>query len=584
MEAQSYTAEERRAANQVWAAAGAYGFEPLFLARNTDGTVDFYMNCIVGLVHKYYGDALIREVFRSWEGDLRQSQLDDLSWLYLEQAVYTLELPRRPVLAQLRRDHADYFFGIQYKLSRQEWMAKNQLVYTLQADRWHAVQGRRPPVMTPYERMLAQALAPDTPPQPEQLKAALLAVFAKAALFDGKVHPKVGLHLHLEGVLAALATKTLPTQMIKTDRLTVEHSGSVDAGGSGPVVDKRLARITLKQNAAEDRAYIESCFGRSLYPPERLRKAEQELCTGAHLGCHLWFAAGVPSPEQAPTAEARHLAEQAQLQAERNRSYDAKNLELHRSVVLRLTEQIRNCILVHQQPNARIARSGNLDPERVWRAPLLDDSRVFRCAEEENHPAFTVDLLLDGSASRLHCQEVLAAQGSILAQSLTACGIPVRVSSFCSLRGYTVLRVLKSFSEKQLQGINRYFASGWNRDGLALRAAGDLAAFDPGPAPRHLLILLTDASPNDSRRVPPSPSEPLGCDYGGSFGVADAAAEVRALRRKGLRVCAVFMGEDSAVSSAEQIYGKNFARIRGMDQLAHAAGRLIQNEIRELGD
>ena len=53
MEAQSYTAQERRAANQVWAAAGEYSFEPLFLARNTDGTVDFYMNCIVGLVHKY---------------------------------------------------------------------------------------------------------------------------------------------------------------------------------------------------------------------------------------------------------------------------------------------------------------------------------------------------------------------------------------------------------------------------------------------------------------------------------------------------------------------------------------------------
>ena len=43
MDAQSYTAQERRAANQVWAAAGAYGFEPLFLARYTDGTTDFYM-------------------------------------------------------------------------------------------------------------------------------------------------------------------------------------------------------------------------------------------------------------------------------------------------------------------------------------------------------------------------------------------------------------------------------------------------------------------------------------------------------------------------------------------------------------
>ena len=94
MDAQSYTAQERRAANQVWAAAGAYGFEPLFLARNTDGTIDFYMNCIVGLVHKYYGDVLIRDIFSAWEGDTRQPMLDDMAWLYLENAAYRLELPR----------------------------------------------------------------------------------------------------------------------------------------------------------------------------------------------------------------------------------------------------------------------------------------------------------------------------------------------------------------------------------------------------------------------------------------------------------------------------------------------------------
>ena len=496
---------------------------------------------------------------------------------------YRLELPRRPVLEALRFAHADYFFAIQYKLSRQEWMAKNQLVYSMQAARWRAVQGRTPPVLTPYEKNLDAALSPETPPKPDELKAALLAVYAKFELFNGTVHQKAGLHLHLDGLLASLMTRTMPTQMIKTDRVTVEHSGSVDASGSGIHADKRLAHITLRQRAEEDRAYIESCFGRSLYPPERLRKAEQELCTGEHLGCHLWFASGVPSPEQAPTPEAKHLAEQAQLQAERNRAYYSKNLELHRSVVLRLTEQIRNCILVHQQPNARVARSGNLDPERVWRT-VMDDDRVFRCAEEENHPSFTVDLLLDASASRLHCQEVIAAQGSILAQSLAACGIPVRVSAFSSLRGYTVLRVLKHFKDKQWQGVNQYFASGWNRDGLALRAAGDLLDFDPGPAPRHLLILLTDASPNDSRRIPPTAQNPLGCAYEDAAGVADTAAQVRTLQRQGVRVSAVFMGEDSSAGAATQIYGKNMARIRGMDQLARAAGRLIQNEIRELGD
>ena len=44
---------------------------------------------------------------------------------------------------------------------------------------------------------------------------------------------RAALHLHLDGLLAKLATKAMPTQMIKTDRVTVEHSSSVDAVGGG---------------------------------------------------------------------------------------------------------------------------------------------------------------------------------------------------------------------------------------------------------------------------------------------------------------------------------------------------------------
>ena len=94
----------------------------------------------------------------------------------------------------------------------------------------------------------------------------------------------------------------------------------------------------------------------------------------------------------------------------------------------------------------------------------------------------------------------------------------------------------------------------------------------------------TCALPIYSRRIPPSAENPLGCGYEDAAGVADTAAQVRALQRMGIRVSAVFMGEDSSAGAATQIYGKNMARIRGMDQLARAAGRLIQNEIRELGD
>lgn len=124
---------------------------------------------------------------------------------------------------------------------------------------------------------------------------------------------------------------------------------------------------------------------------------------------------------------------------------------------------------------------------------------MFRCSEEENQPSFTVDLLLDASASRLHCQEVIAAQGTILAQSLAALRHPGAGQQLLQPAGLYGSAGAQGLCGQKPQGINQYFASGWNRDGLALRAAGDLVSFDPGPAPRHLLILLTDASPNDSR-------------------------------------------------------------------------------------
>ena len=62
----------------------------------------------------------------------------------------------------------------------------------------------------------------------------------------------------------------------------------------------------------------------------------------------------------------------------------------------------------------------------------------------------------------------------------------------------------------------------------------------------------------------------------------DTAEEVRALRQQGIRVAAVFMGENASAPDARTIYGQDLVRIQRMDQLATAAGKLIQEEIREL--
>ena len=580
---QHYSAQQRRALNQIWTAAEEYGFDPMFMAFHTDKTPDLYMNCIVGTVRRQYGPKMPRELFGSWAGDRRQSMLDELAWLALESAAFAREVVQRPILAELRRAHAADFFGQEYKLSRQEWMAKNQLVYTLQTARWAEVLGRKPPLLSPYERRLHESLRCGAELDADALAAAVRSALAASGLFNGSVRERSPLRLHFDGKWALALTRLLPTEIVHTDVVTVGRSSGAAAGGDGAKLDIRRAKFRLNENAETDRQYIESCFGVSLYKPEELAAMEQSLCTGDHQGCHLWITAGIPNPESAHSGESRRLTEDAALQYQRNQEAFAKDIDLNRSAILRLTEQIRSCMQVHSQMEEEPSRAGQLNGPRVWRAAVLKDGRVFLRQNAVDRPGFSVDLLLDASSSRLHCQEVISAQGVILAQSLEQCGIPVRVSSFCSLRGYTILRVLKRFEDKNgSRRAFRYFASGWNRDGLALRAAGELLKNTPGE--RHLLLLLTDASPNDSHRIPPNGKNPLGRDYSDRAAVEDAAQEVRALRRRGVRVAAVFMGENSSVPAAEEIYGRSLARIRSMDQLAGAAGTLIQNEIRELSD
>ena len=316
----------------------------------------------------------------------------------------------------------------------------------------------------------------------------------------------------------------------------------------------------------------------SLVPIARRVQTEE---SNKYYDCVLDYASLRAMARQSEMSEDEWLDLFRSLGVEKAALGEASALDLHQSALARLSEQIRNCLLVHQQPARVPARQGWLDGTRVWREPVLHDDRVFLRNDEESRPGFAVDLMLDASASRLHCQETIAIQGYILAKSLAACGIPVRVTSFCSLRGYTVLRILKDFSDRNGErNVFNYFAAGWYRVGLARRGACELIR--SAPAEKHLLLLLTDASPDDSNKILPSGKIPLSRDYDGQVGVDDTAEEVRTLRTQGVRVAAVFTGENTSVPAANTIYGRDLARIRRMDQLAAAAGRLIQDEIREL--
>lgn len=574
-----YSPEQRRALNLIWAAAGRYDLDPPFMAFDPNGQPNFYFNCIVGLAAKWLDMARLETFFASYAGSTRQELFDELVWLGLENCVYEKELPVRPVLSTLRQQYAETFFAHQRSMSRQQWMAKNNQVYEQQEARWAPLAHRHGPLLTPRGRDLTRALALPGTLDTDGVISSLQEILHKFFLFSGS-DPVRRLHaLHFKGMWAALLTKLLPTEVRHTDQLMLRQSSQLQDGAVQPASKALMAHHLSTRRAEADRAYMETCFGRSLYNDHDLAALEQNLCTGNHRTCHLWITRGEPSPNRPPNPESKQLALDAARQRQQNLDFYAKNSQLYASSIRRLCEQLEHALHSYSQPQPVRARTGRLNSRRVWRAPCLHDPSIFLRETDEIQPDLSVDLLLDASASRMDSQEIIAAQGYILAESLRRCGVKVQIFAFRSLRGYTVMQLLKGYKDPGCRSIFDYFAAGWNRDGLALRTAAHLADSD---CKHRLLLILTDASPNDSQKLPPSGGIPVSRDYSEKAAVADTAAEVQALRKQGFQVGAIFFGLTRDVPSLKLIYGRDFVRIQKIDQLAGAVGSLLQMQLREM--
>lgn len=131
----------------------------------------------------------------------------------------------------------------------------------------------------------------------------------------------------------------------------------------------------------------------------------------------------------------------------------------------------------------------------------MGEQRIFTRRSDSQPGELSVDILLDGSASQNRQQEKLAARLYHRGEPFSRCRIPVRVTAFCSVSGCTVLRILRDYDKpEENDRVFDYVAAGWNRDGLALRAMAWLMR--KAVSQNRLLLVLSDASPNDDQRIP----------------------------------------------------------------------------------
>lgn len=556
--------QEQRAKNIIWNAAGDYSFLPDFLSFDENGEADLYFNSIIGSVHRYYDYTLFHDLFlrmgRMPEAELYRS----LFWLGLEKCTYEKALPDRPALEKLRYDYAGRVAAHAVSYWDQELFDRLNTAHFSYILGETARLGRK-------ERKLLAALEFDTSMDTDAIVNAMCTLLkrffhCRLPRLDEKNRRfrlpirfrRIALHGSLVSDISSENSGTAPTARRElTFYLPILYAGT------------KYGRL---------QTWLEQNFGTSIYSSKERRELEHDLCTEGHRNCHLHVTRGNFRKETSLRPSSQYMA--MMHQKERNLCFHQEHLSQNMLNISRLTDRIRNVLQFDSGQFPMQSRTGRLIPERIWRAAYLHDGRIFQKTEPCEKGSLSVDILLDASASQRDRQEQIASQGYIIAESLTRCGLPVRVCSYCTTNGCTILHMFRDYEEPQNnRNIFEYYATGWNRDGLAIRITG--RRLMESSCENRLLIILSDCSPNDDHRIFSKESRlPFYHDYGGKYGILDAAREVSRLRHAGVSVLAVCTGREKDLAAARQIYGKDVVWARSEERFADAVGYLIQEKIR----
>lgn len=562
--------QQKRALNIIWNCAGSYDFQPDFKAYDSEGRAELYWNCIIGAARKHYDYAQFVPLFQSFEQYEDGDEYEALFWLGLENAVFQKELPTRPALAPLRIKYARA--AVKALAGRDDYMLYDALAHA----HFARILGDKAP-LNGYDEKLLTELEFSPYMTTEEIVSRTNELFTRWFQINTQRRKK-----EKHSLITPLAKKRGKRRASSTVRKfalgLAEHPQNAYGGSAAGQGSKEL---NTKLTESELRAFMEAKYGKSAFTPQETRELEKALCTGHHAMCHILFTRG----ERADISQIQNgfeaLSRQREAaQIEKNRADYARHTAQNRIAIAKLTDKIQNSVLMHLHPSPVKANSGRLNGLWAWRAATLNEDRVFLKSEQDEMGALSVDILLDASTSQKNRQETVSAQGYMIAESLTRCDIPCRVMSFCSMTGYTVLRIFRDYDKpRDNAAIFEYVSKGCNRDGLAIAAAHRL--MNDTQYEHKLLIILSDVKPNDVVKIPPKTGgEPV--PYENDAGLTDCALEVRRARADGISVVCVFTGEDEDLNSAKLVYGRDFARIQSLDMLADTVGKLIQNQIKNL--
>ena len=483
--------QTRRAENQVWNGSGAYDAKPELLVFDGGGDADLYGNTVLGLAGRYYRFDLFRPLLNDFHRSVQEGLYTDVFFFVLENAVFRRGAQERPILPALRAAYARI-------LLRDTPPAEGMTDGALRRAWAQQVLGQ--PCDKALVPVLADIAAPLKPTEAELIRRTEEILYthfrrARRSATDRQWAAWVGRKRDASGGV----------RFVRPNGLRALSRGTGGAGG----LQKPTLLSFLQGRTPEPilRRYVEDCFGVSLLTPSQLADMERALCTGVHRNCRLHVTDGTP-PQRPPSPEAAWDAEQFRRQREKNRAYYQSQLSQNRLTIARLTQKLHNTLLLKQEDDGGLCRAGALCPALAWRAAALDDERVFT----RRQPGDPGELIGGYSAGRLRLPEPAAGEAG--GAGIHHRGEPDPLPHPRAGDGLLLRQRLHGAAYPA--GLR---PSGAERpgDGLCVRrmepGRPGAAGHGTGSCGRQrekqrLLLVLSDASPNDDQRIPGGAGRP----------------------------------------------------------------------------
>ena len=260
-----------------------------------------------------------------------------------------------------------------------------------------------------------------------------------------------------------------------------------------------------------------------------------------------------------------------------NRRFLHQNRRVTRQNIEVLTEILNHALMTRNEEEIYASEYGRIVPSRLWKVGRTSGGKLFDLEIKKENSDFVVEVLIDASGSQRDRTSRVALQGYILSEALSQAGIPHSVFGFCSFWDYTVMRRFRDFDEglEANSRIFEFYASANNRDGLAVRTAGN--ALLNRPEDQKILIVLSDGRPNDIIVNRPGSKNPT--PYFGDYAIKDTATEIRKLRNQGIAVLGVFAGTEKDLLAEQKIFGKDFAYIKDIRNVSRVTGVSLKKQV-----